>query len=213
MPTRRLQQDGCGVSISNTLPFCRFWARVDGGRRSTLLTPIRARTHSPCPSAAQAAATLLLLFHQLPTSFMPPSVSAVLMRCVPPYPAAAALLSESMAPAEWASARHVLSLLREALAPAAAAHNGLTVHVRGPGTGACWDALLSVHLGVRSAEERAADVCATLLSLPSAPLLHAFPGYLPPLRYLPPLLCTHLHAHLHSTIVYAHDTPPPPTHT
>ena len=80
-------------------------------------------------TAHQAAATLLALFHQLPSPLMPPSVSAVLLRAVPPPRAAAALLSDALAPAEWAAARRVLALLRAALAPDVAARNGLSLHV------------------------------------------------------------------------------------
>jgi hypothetical protein len=60
---------------------------------------------------------------------MPPAVSAVLSRCVPSAAAAAQLLSSALAPAEWATARHVVALLRAALAPGAVERNGLTVLV------------------------------------------------------------------------------------
>jgi hypothetical protein len=83
----------------------------------------------PHATAHQAAGALLALFQQLPRSFMPPAVDAVLMRCVPPPSAAARLLSDSLSPAEWATAQHVTALLRAALSPGAAARNGLTLLV------------------------------------------------------------------------------------
>ncbi|KAI8476894.1 MAG: hypothetical protein J3K34DRAFT_516160 [Monoraphidium minutum] len=90
--------------------------------------PPRGRQARGAQQAARlAAATLLALFQQLPDSFMPPPVSALLARAVPGYRAASALLSDSLSAVEWAAARHVLALLREALAPPAAARNGLTV--------------------------------------------------------------------------------------
>lgn len=70
---------------------------------------------------------LLALLHQLPSPLMPPAVSSVLARAVPPPEAAAALLSDTLAPAEWAVARHLLALLRAALAPPAAPGNGLSL--------------------------------------------------------------------------------------
>lgn len=78
-------------------------------------------------SAHQAAAALLLLLQQLPDSFLPPDVSGVLMQCVPPAPACMSLLSDTMSVAEWATLRMLLGLCKAALAPEAAASNGLTV--------------------------------------------------------------------------------------
>lgn len=78
-------------------------------------------------SAHQAAAALLLLLQQLPDSFLPPDVSGVLMHCVPPAPACMSLLSDTMSVAEWATLRMLLGLCKAALAPEAAASNGLTV--------------------------------------------------------------------------------------
>jgi hypothetical protein len=94
--------------------------------------PTRRRTRTstrPTPPL-KAAATLLALFRELPHGLMPPSADAVLSRCVPNYPASARLLSDAMSPAEWATARHVLAVLHDALAPGVAPRNGLTVHVR-----------------------------------------------------------------------------------
>lgn len=77
----------------------------------------------------QVAAALLVLFHQLPDSFMPPAIHSVCMHCIPTcnYISATSLLSDSMSAVEWATARHVLSVFRAALAPEVAARNGLTV--------------------------------------------------------------------------------------
>ncbi|WIA30979.1 hypothetical protein OEZ86_001026 [Tetradesmus obliquus] len=73
----------------------------------------------------QAAAALLLMLQQLPDSLMPPDVAAVLVHCVPPVPAA--MLSDAMSVAEWATLRHLLALWRRALAPEVAERNGLSV--------------------------------------------------------------------------------------
>lgn len=77
-------------------------------------------------TAHQAAAALLLMLHQLPDSFMPTDVSAVLLHCVPPPTSCTALLSDTMSVAEWATLRHLLGLFKAALLPDAAAANGLT---------------------------------------------------------------------------------------
>ena len=92
---------------------------------------VACSSHTPTRAHArrQVAATLLALFHQLPQPLMPPAVSAVLSRCVPSAAASAQLLSSALAPAEWAVARHVMALLRAALAPGAVERNGLTVLV------------------------------------------------------------------------------------
>jgi hypothetical protein len=78
-------------------------------------------------TAHQAAVALLLLLQQLPDSFMPPDVSAVLMHCVPPAPACMSLLSDTMSVSEWATLRMVLGLCKAALAPQAAANSGATL--------------------------------------------------------------------------------------
>jgi hypothetical protein len=72
----------------------------------------------------QAAAALLLMLQQLPDSLMPPDVAAVLVHCVPPVPAA--MLSDAMSVAEWATLRHLLALWRRALVPDVADRNGLS---------------------------------------------------------------------------------------
>lgn len=74
----------------------------------------------------QAAAALLLMLQQLPDTFMPPDVSAVLMHCVPAPSSCTSLLSDAMSVAEWATLRHLLTLFRAALLPEAVAANGLS---------------------------------------------------------------------------------------
>lgn len=86
----------------------------------------------------QAAAALLLLFQQLPDSFIPGDVSALLLHCVPPAPACASLLSDALSVAEWATLRHVLALLRGALSPPAAAANGLAAPALAGALAECW---------------------------------------------------------------------------
>lgn len=78
-----------------------------------------------CVDAHAAAAALLLLLQQLPDCIIPADVDAALQHCVPPHTTCRALLSDALSVAEWATLRHVLALLRAALAPAAAACNGL----------------------------------------------------------------------------------------
>jgi hypothetical protein len=68
-----------------------------------------------------------MMLQQLPDSFLPPDVSGVLMHVVPPTPACTSLLSDTMSVAEWATLRMLLGLCKTALAPDAAARNGLTV--------------------------------------------------------------------------------------
>jgi hypothetical protein len=98
-----------------------------------------------------AAAALLVLVQQLPEPLMPPDVSAILLHCVPGGPACTSLLSDAMSVAEWATLRMLLRLWRAALAPEAAAANGLTLaslagvlaeHCFGPGalgeSWGCW---------------------------------------------------------------------------
>lgn len=79
-------------------------------------------------SAHQAAAALLLMLQQLPDSFMPADVSAILMHCVPPPTSCTSLLSDAMSVAEWATLRHLVSLFRAALLPEASAANGLSLY-------------------------------------------------------------------------------------
>jgi hypothetical protein len=118
-----------------------------GGGRATrtptvAAAPLRPPLNRPRPLPPLArhrllpikvAATLLALFHQLPAPLMPPAVSSVLSRAVPSAAASAQLLAGALAPAEWAAARHVVGLLRAALAPGAVQRNGLTVLVRARG--------------------------------------------------------------------------------
>jgi len=67
---------------------------------------------------------------------MPPVVSSVLMRCVPSAASANQLLSDSLSAVEWATARHVIALLRAALA--LGSRNGLTVHALAEAAAAYW---------------------------------------------------------------------------
>lgn len=76
-------------------------------------------------TAHQAAAALLLMLQQLPDSFMPPVVSANLMRYVPAPSSCMSLLSDAMSVAEWATARHLISFFKAALLPETAVVNGL----------------------------------------------------------------------------------------
>lgn len=95
----------------------------------------------------QAAAALLLMLQQLPSSFMPTEVNAVLKHCIPASSACQLMLSDAMSAVEWATFRHILSLLKAALEPEAVAANRLSVYAlaavlaefcfKGLGSGEC----------------------------------------------------------------------------
>ena len=69
----------------------------------------------------------MLLIQQLPESYIPAQVSGILEHCMPSSSQATNLMSDCLSPVEWTTCRHVLTLFREALAPTAAAANGLTL--------------------------------------------------------------------------------------
>ena len=53
-----------------------------------------------------------------------------MLGAVPQASAASSLLADALAPEEWATFRHVMTLMRTALEPAHAAANGLTLVLR-----------------------------------------------------------------------------------
>ncbi len=102
------------MNVSNTWPTFYLSLLTDS---TSCCTPV---------FTSQAAAALLALFHQLPRSFMPPSVTAICTRCVPTRAAALSMLQDDMSRLELAVLGQALALFKGALAPEAVSHNGLT---------------------------------------------------------------------------------------